>query len=242
MSSPPRSSGRLPDLCAAPKTACPRPAGNAGCRQPAPPGYGHSDGARLPAGVARGAGRGAPLGRGRCAWLRGRVGLTDMDALTYSMSRLGVTTGDAPLAARAIAIGLLSNTVLKLGWRWSGRPAFRRSLPPGFWPLPEPAGRTADLALSVKRLGGGAPEIAYGEPGRYSRGGHGTLCPPSERGHHADDETYRSPAAECQAGGCAPGALRRRRGAQRHDHAERGRLGWPPGTCPGRSSACWEPG
>jgi len=42
------------------------------------------------------------------------LGLTDMDALTYSMSRLGTTTGDAALAARAIAIGVLSNTVLKL--------------------------------------------------------------------------------------------------------------------------------
>lgn len=42
------------------------------------------------------------------------LGLTDMDALTYSMSRFGSTSGDAPLAARAIAIGLLSNTLLKL--------------------------------------------------------------------------------------------------------------------------------
>jgi uncharacterized membrane protein (DUF4010 family) len=42
------------------------------------------------------------------------LGLTDMDALTYSMARLGDSTGDAPLAARAIGIGLLSNTVLKL--------------------------------------------------------------------------------------------------------------------------------
>ncbi|HEY7636295.1 MAG TPA: MgtC/SapB family protein [Gemmatimonadales bacterium] len=42
------------------------------------------------------------------------LGLTDMDALTYSMSRLGNTGGDAALAARAIAIGLLSNTALKL--------------------------------------------------------------------------------------------------------------------------------
>jgi uncharacterized membrane protein (DUF4010 family) len=42
------------------------------------------------------------------------LGLTDMDALTYSMSRFGASTGDAPLAARAIGIGLLSNTVLKL--------------------------------------------------------------------------------------------------------------------------------
>jgi len=56
------------------------------------------------------------------------LGLTDMDALTYSMSRFGATTGDAPLAARAIAIGLLSNTVLKLGVALGlGGPGFRRS-------------------------------------------------------------------------------------------------------------------
>jgi uncharacterized membrane protein (DUF4010 family) len=56
------------------------------------------------------------------------LGLTDMDALTYSMSRFGATTGDAPLAARAIAIGLLSNTVLKLGLALGlGAPGFRRS-------------------------------------------------------------------------------------------------------------------
>jgi uncharacterized membrane protein (DUF4010 family) len=42
------------------------------------------------------------------------LGLTDMDALTYSMSRMGNTGGNAALAARAIAIGLLSNTLLKL--------------------------------------------------------------------------------------------------------------------------------
>jgi uncharacterized membrane protein (DUF4010 family) len=56
------------------------------------------------------------------------LGLTDMDALTYSMSRFGVSTGDAPLAARAIAIGLLSNTLLKLGLALTlGAPGFRRS-------------------------------------------------------------------------------------------------------------------
>ena len=55
------------------------------------------------------------------------LGLTDMDALTYSMSRLGASSGDAPLAARAIGIGLLSNTVLKLGVTLVlGSPAFRR--------------------------------------------------------------------------------------------------------------------
>jgi uncharacterized membrane protein (DUF4010 family) len=43
------------------------------------------------------------------------------------MSRFGANTGDAPLAARAIAIGLLSNTVLKLALAIGlGAPAFRR--------------------------------------------------------------------------------------------------------------------
>jgi uncharacterized membrane protein (DUF4010 family) len=50
-----------------------------------------------------------------------------MDALTYSMARLASTSGDAHLAARAIAIGLLSNTVLKLGLALVlGTPAYRR--------------------------------------------------------------------------------------------------------------------
>jgi uncharacterized membrane protein (DUF4010 family) len=60
------------------------------------------------------------------------LGLTDMDALTYSMARLGDATGGAPLAARAIGVGLLSNTVLKLGLAVAlGAPAFRRFAVPG---------------------------------------------------------------------------------------------------------------
>ncbi|HWA17158.1 MAG TPA: MgtC/SapB family protein [Gemmatimonadales bacterium] len=41
------------------------------------------------------------------------LGLTDMDALTYAMSRLGRSTDQAELAARSIAIGMIANTVLK---------------------------------------------------------------------------------------------------------------------------------
>jgi len=41
------------------------------------------------------------------------LGLTDMDALTFSMARMGDV--DGTLAARAIAVGLLANTMLKLG-------------------------------------------------------------------------------------------------------------------------------
>jgi uncharacterized membrane protein (DUF4010 family) len=59
------------------------------------------------------------------------LGLTDMDALTYSMARVGA--GGAPaLAARAIAVGLVSNTILKLGLvLFLGAPRFRRAAAPG---------------------------------------------------------------------------------------------------------------
>jgi uncharacterized membrane protein (DUF4010 family) len=42
------------------------------------------------------------------------LGLTDMDALTYSMTRLGARSNAVVLAAEAIAVGILSNTVFKL--------------------------------------------------------------------------------------------------------------------------------
>jgi uncharacterized membrane protein (DUF4010 family) len=42
------------------------------------------------------------------------LGLTDMDALTYSMTKLGAGLGAVVLAAEAIAVGILSNTVFKL--------------------------------------------------------------------------------------------------------------------------------
>ena len=41
------------------------------------------------------------------------LGLTDMDALTVSMNHLGASAGMVPLAARAIAVGVLTNTVFK---------------------------------------------------------------------------------------------------------------------------------
>ena len=43
------------------------------------------------------------------------LGLTDTDALTLAMTRLGKNEETVNLAARALAIGILSNTVLKLG-------------------------------------------------------------------------------------------------------------------------------
>ena len=42
------------------------------------------------------------------------LGLTDMDALTLSMNRLGTTEELIVLAARAIAVGVLANSVLKI--------------------------------------------------------------------------------------------------------------------------------
>ncbi|MEW5917711.1 MAG: DUF4010 domain-containing protein, partial [Gemmatimonadota bacterium] len=43
------------------------------------------------------------------------LGLTDMDALTLSMNRLGTTPDLISLGARAIAVGIIANSVLKLG-------------------------------------------------------------------------------------------------------------------------------
>jgi uncharacterized membrane protein (DUF4010 family) len=63
------------------------------------------------------------------------LGLTDMDALTYSMARLG-SAGPAALAARAIAVGLVANTALKLTLVLSlGSPRFRRAAAPGLLAL-----------------------------------------------------------------------------------------------------------
>ena len=54
------------------------------------------------------------------------LGLTDVDALTVSMSRQEALL-DANIAARAIAVGILANTVMKLGIAVAlGRSAFRR--------------------------------------------------------------------------------------------------------------------
>jgi uncharacterized membrane protein (DUF4010 family) len=55
------------------------------------------------------------------------LGLTDMDALTYSMARLGDTPDALALGAGGIAVGILSNTVLKLAVALLvGRGDFRR--------------------------------------------------------------------------------------------------------------------
>jgi len=57
----------------------------------------------------------------------GLLGLTDMDALTLSMTRLAAEAGMLQLAALAVAIGTLSNTLLKLTVVVTvGQGAFRR--------------------------------------------------------------------------------------------------------------------
>ena len=63
------------------------------------------------------------------------LGLTDVDALTYSMARLGAEDV-APLAARAIAVGIVSNTILKLTLVLVlGAPRFRKVAGPGLLAL-----------------------------------------------------------------------------------------------------------
>lgn len=53
-------------------------------------------------------------------------GLTDVDALTFAMSRLGTTPGLVHTAASAIGIGIVSNTIVKaLLALWLGAPRFR---------------------------------------------------------------------------------------------------------------------
>lgn len=55
-------------------------------------------------------------------------GLTDMDALAVSMSRLAADPGPVSLAALGIGVGLLSNTLFKLGLAlWWGSNEFRRA-------------------------------------------------------------------------------------------------------------------
>jgi uncharacterized membrane protein (DUF4010 family) len=45
----------------------------------------------------------------------GLLGLTDVDALTYTMARLAGSEESIALGAKAIAVGILANTLLKLG-------------------------------------------------------------------------------------------------------------------------------
>jgi uncharacterized membrane protein (DUF4010 family) len=57
---------------------------------------------------------GDTLGRGGLLATSALSGLTDVDALTFSAGKLAPSIG-APAAARALAVGVLANTVFKLG-------------------------------------------------------------------------------------------------------------------------------
>jgi uncharacterized membrane protein (DUF4010 family) len=72
------------------------------------------------------------LGRSRLLVSGAIVGFTDVDALVLSMAR-GAHGAEMNAAALALAIGILSNTVLKLGVVLTlGRGRFR-CLPPAAW-------------------------------------------------------------------------------------------------------------
>jgi len=67
------------------------------------------------------------IGRGGVLASAALLGLTDMDALTLSMNRLGSTPDRVQLAAHAIAIGLLGNGALKVVLAFAmGGPGYRR--------------------------------------------------------------------------------------------------------------------
>jgi len=62
----------------------------------------------------------------------GILGLTNMDALTFSMAKLGTTPSAVTLGAEAIAIGVLANTVLKFALAVGlGRGPYRRAATTG---------------------------------------------------------------------------------------------------------------
>ena len=56
----------------------------------------------------------ARFGAGGVLATAAALGLTDVDALTLSMNRLGSSAEAVPLAARAIAVGIAANSLLKL--------------------------------------------------------------------------------------------------------------------------------
>jgi uncharacterized membrane protein (DUF4010 family) len=56
------------------------------------------------------------FGEGGVVTTAALLGLTDVDALTMSMAKgVGLTTLTVPVAARAVAVGILANTALKMG-------------------------------------------------------------------------------------------------------------------------------
>jgi uncharacterized membrane protein (DUF4010 family) len=67
------------------------------------------------------------FGAGGVLWSAGIVGLTDLDALTLAMARLAQQEGMLGTAAKAIGIGVVANTLFKLGVALAlGSAAYRR--------------------------------------------------------------------------------------------------------------------
>jgi uncharacterized membrane protein (DUF4010 family) len=74
------------------------------------------------------------------------LGLTDMDALTLSMTRYAASPDAVPMAAAAVGVGVLSNTALKCGLVLAiGEPRYRRHAAGGLAMLA--VGSAAGLAL-----------------------------------------------------------------------------------------------
>jgi uncharacterized membrane protein (DUF4010 family) len=74
------------------------------------------------------------------------LGLTDMDALTLSMTRYAASPDAVPMAAAAVGVGVLSNTALKCGLVLAiGEARYRRHAAGGLAMLA--AGSAAGLAL-----------------------------------------------------------------------------------------------
>lgn len=78
------------------------------------------------------------------------LGLTDMDALTLSMTRYAASPDAVPMAAVAVGVGVLSNTALKCGLVLAiGEPRYRRHAAGGLAMLA--VGSAAGLALGWPR-------------------------------------------------------------------------------------------
>jgi uncharacterized membrane protein (DUF4010 family) len=79
----------------------------------------------------------------------GFVGLADVDALTLSMSKLGGQAAFVEIAARAVAVGLFANTLLRFGMALAiGSAAFRRTAGAGLFLLA--AAGAAGLLLPLR--------------------------------------------------------------------------------------------
>ena len=78
------------------------------------------------------------------------AGLTDMDALTFSMSRLAEDAALVPVAARALLLGVIVNTLFKCAVALVlGAPTYRRLAVPGLLLLAAAGG--AGLWLAALR-------------------------------------------------------------------------------------------